>query len=367
MRILYDARSVRTSAGRYVLAGLTTSWRDDRRVGEVLAALPPEFDPAALPAGVTPLGAPGGSWLAHVRRELPALADCARADVIFSPNGFPPRDPRAVIYFQDLYHFRILPSREVSARERAGNVVRALWLARAAPACMLAVPVSSEMRCEVERRVRIPTVTIPNGVDVGDARWTGGDDRVCVMGGGGVRKGEAMAVRAWARVSHTPAARATTLDVIGVEPAARREALRELAAGLGVADRLSVAGALPRARVLERVATARLAVSCSTLEAFGLPVAEALALGAPLLCSDIPSHAELVARAGAGAMFSTGDPDSLADRMLAALDGAVPPRLLAPPVEWSWAARASEHLDAYERCGAARRSAATAEAVYVRH
>ena len=366
MRILYDARSVRTPAGRYVFHGLTTAWSRDPRVAEVLAAIPPDFDRGTLPDGVTPVPLRATSWLEHVRGELPARADAVHADVIFSPNGFPPRDPRAVIYFQDMYHFRLRPSPGVSARDHVGNIVRAHWRARAAPACMLAVPVSQHVRREVEKRLDIPVVTIPNGVDVAGDRWRGGDDRVLVMGGSGSRKGEATAVRAWADVFRAGGAARTVLEVCGVEPRGRRSELAALASQLGVAHRLVVTGALPRAEFLERIAGARLAVSCSTLEAFGLPVAEALALGAPVLCTDIPSHAELVARAGAGELFAVGDDAALAERLGRSLAGSAPPRLTAPPAGWSWAARAAEHLDAYVRFGAPAPMSAAPEGVHVR-
>lgn len=44
---------------------------------------------------------------------------------------------------------------------------------------------------------------------------------------------------------------------------------------------------------LELLRTCRAAVQCSLFEGFGMPVLEALAHGAPLLCSDIPPHREI--------------------------------------------------------------------------
>lgn len=345
MRILFDARSVSTPAGAYVFRGLTTGWLNDARVESVCAAVPPGFDGGLLPQGVEPIRATDSSWFQHIHRGLPRMADEAGADVVFVPNGLPPRDPRVVIYFQDLHHFQFLSAGR-SLGSHAANVARALWRRRAAPECRLAIPVSTDIHREVVRRLAIPITMIPNGVDVGSARWTGSDDRVVVLGGRGRRKGEDIALRAWSRVK--PSARdGLLLDIIGVEPGARREDLRSFAEQLGIGERIRIEGTMSREAYLERIASAALAVSCSRLEAFGLPVAESLAIGAPVIASDLPSHRELVARAGAGETFATGDARSLTERIELALTGSLPPRLASTPFGWSWRERARQHVDAY--------------------
>jgi glycosyltransferase involved in cell wall biosynthesis len=232
-------------------------------------------------------------------------------------------------------------------RTRSFELARAAWRRYAAPSCRLAIPVSSDIHHEVVRRLHIPITMIPNGVDVGSARWIGGSDRVVVMGGHGHRKGEQVALRAWAQLPRK-ARRGLRLDMIGVEPSDRRQALIALAAQLGIGSSVSIEGAIPREAFLERVASGVLALSCSKLEAFGLPVAEALAMGAPLLASDLPSHRELIARAGAGETLPAGDENALTRRLATALDGNPPKRLTSIPLGWSWRERARQHVDAYQ-------------------
>lgn len=108
----------------------------------------------------------------HVWRVVPAVAVKQRSNIIFSPNGMPPRDARAVAYFQDLYHFQLLNPSDTSMREQIGNVVRAIWRTIAIPTCLLAVAVSRHIEREVARRASIPVRLISNGVDVGSARWS---------------------------------------------------------------------------------------------------------------------------------------------------------------------------------------------------
>ncbi len=62
------------------------------------------------------------------------------------------------------------------------------------------------------------------------------------------------------------------------------------------------------------LAHCRAAVQCSRFEGFGLPVLEALAHGAPLVCSDLPAHREI---AGDGALFVDPlDPAAIAAALL---------------------------------------------------
>ena len=347
MRILFDARSVRTPSGLYVFQGLAASWCDNPRVSRVYAAIPEGFDSARVPRGVEPVRHEWASWLRHVGTVLPRIADRVQADIIFSPNASPPRDERSVLFFQDLFHFRPRVSKGERVRGWVGRTTRASWRAVAAPAALLGVAVSTEVLAHVRRRVRVRSVLIPNGVDVHDHRWVGDKPEVVIMGGIGSRKDEGVAIRAWARVPARTRA-GLRLHVIGVEPATRRVTLESLAASLGVAESTTVTGQLDRDAFLEIVARARVAVSCSRLEAFGLPVAEALALGAPLICSDIPAHRELMRRAGAGSHFVPHDSIDLSRRIASALDGVGPTRMTPAPEAWTWRVRADEHLDAYQ-------------------
>jgi phosphatidylinositol alpha-mannosyltransferase len=118
---------------------------------------------------------------------------------------------------------------------------------------------------------------------------------------------------------------------------------------LGGRDRVSIIGSLEHEEYLREMTEARLNVSCSTVEAFGLPVAEGLAMGAPVVCSDIPAHRELVERAGAGEIFPVGDDEALAEAFCRALRGRLPTQVAYAPAGWDWRARAREHIDAYER------------------
>jgi glycosyltransferase involved in cell wall biosynthesis len=342
MHILFDARSVRTPAGRAVLTGLTTGWLRDRRVSRVSIAVPPWLDLRIEGAGhVSIAGAP---WPVHLLSVLPGIARAIRADVVFVPNALPPRDARAVAYFQDLHHFRASETRLSSRLRRA---LRRAWWTYALSACRLGVAVSRDIEAEVSRTLRVPVKTIPLGIDVGPQRWTGTAPSIFVMGGTGERKREDLALSAWAKV---PAALriGTRLVVGGVEPAGRRSRFAALASELGISRDVDILGALPRERYLGYVAESRAALSCSSLEAFGLPVAEALALGAPVLCSAIPAHEELLASSGAGRSFEVDSAEALADGIGDVLRGGLPERLRAVPEGWSWNARARAHLDLYQ-------------------
>jgi len=347
MRILIDARSVRTPSGRYILQGLATGWRDDTRVSAVIAAVPRGFLMSDLPDGVAPLRVTSSNWATHLLTELPRAADRARADVLFCPNGIGPADPRVVVFLQDMYHFAFKAASSSAPQIALQRAIRMGIRALSHRHYKVAIAVSATIAREAERRFQLPIEIVPNGVDVEGLRWMGGDSSVVVLGGIGARKDEQTAVKAWSLLRERP--KGVTLTIIGVEPKTRRMSLRLLTRQLGIASSVSLRGTVSRPRYLGHLSKCRLAISCSRLESFGLPVAEALVMGAPLACSNIDAHADLVAGAGGGTLFAPGDAAELAAIIEAGLAGDSPPRASESLEGWDWASRAAQHVDVFQR------------------
>jgi len=348
MRILFDARSVRTQAGLLVLQGLVRGWTQDARVGEVVVAVRGDFTWFPIGETVRPVVIGKGGWVNHLCREVRQIAKRVRADIVFSPNGLQPLHPRAVVYFQDTHHFRRPTGSMSPYRSTMMWAIRRVWQSCTSPAGRLGICVSEDLLRLASRSLRLPTVMIPNGVELSENRWRGSHPKVFVMGGTGARKSEETALRAWFRIPE--AIRAGTRMVVGgVEPIERRVRLNKLLNRLGDGQHVSILGSLIHREYLRHMTEARLSVSCSRTEAFGLPAAEGLAMGAPVICSDIPAHRELVDRAHAGETFAAGDEHALAEALDRALRGGLPRQARVFPAGWDWKARAREHIDAYER------------------
>jgi teichuronic acid biosynthesis glycosyltransferase TuaC len=133
--------------------------------------------------------------------------------------------------------------------------------------------------------------------------------------------------------------------VIGDGP--ERATLARLAADLGVADRVELAGQLPHAEALARSRTAHLFAMPSIDEAFGVAYVEAMAAGLPVIgCYGEPGPQE-IAEAGDGIqLVPPGDPEALADAIAGELADS---RSLA-----TRGARARETVRrsfTWERCG----------------
>src|SRR5437016_3469270 len=82
-----------------------------------------------------------------------------------------------------------------------------------------------------------------------------------------------------------------------------------LARQLGVGEHVCFAGDVPNAKVAELIREARLLVFPTWCESFGLPLAEALAMGAPAVAADIPACREV--GGDAAWYYSPGEVDSL--------------------------------------------------------
>lgn len=141
-------------------------------------------------------------------------------------------------------------------------------------------------------------------------------------------KGVSLAVRAFA-AARIPDAR---LVVIGRGKELAR--VKELAASLSVAERITFTGRLPREEVLRTVAGARVLLHGAMHEEAGLAVSEALAYGTPVVCLDRGGPPELLrhwpdvwSRA-----VVPGDRETTVQRMATALEEC----LSMPPLETGW-------------------------------
>lgn len=124
------------------------------------------------------------------------------------------------------------------------------------------------------------------------------------------------------------------LVVVGAPEAGCEALLRRMVSTPDVVHRPDV----PDAALPAYYAGARVLVSPSAAEGFGLPVIEALAAGTPVVCSDIPAHREV---AGSFARFVDVSGDDLPERLAAAIDAEI-----AEPTVQDQAA-VTEHLEGF--------------------
>lgn len=130
-------------------------------------------------------------------------------------------------------------------------------------------------------------------------------------------KGQDVLIRAFARVAERfPDVQ---LELLG---SGRLEAdCRALATSLGIGARCSLPGEVPRSMALQEMARARICVVPSRSEAFGMAVVEAMAVGAPIIATNVGGIPEVVRNGQDGVLVPPDDPLALAatlERLLAA-------------------------------------------------
>jgi glycosyltransferase involved in cell wall biosynthesis len=161
--------------------------------------------------------------------------------------------------------------------------------------------------------VREKISVIPNGVPLEEfeaaqpavLEVSRGETRVAFVGRCVAQKDHATLLRALAVVPDTH------LLLVGDGPL--RPQLEELAQTLGIRQRVSFLGW--RADVARVLKASDIYVHSTYSDGFGIAACEAMAAGLPVLASDVPGLAEVVA--GAGILFPQGDDKALADHLAA--------------------------------------------------
>jgi glycosyltransferase involved in cell wall biosynthesis len=112
-----------------------------------------------------------------------------------------------------------------------------------------------------------------------------------------------------------PAARLTLVDDDEPDNVARKRAAR-----IGVANRLDIVGRVEIERLVSLYRSAALVVVPSRYEGFGLPAAEAMACGTPVVACAAGALPEVVKTGGGGLLVPPNDPRALARAITALLE-----------------------------------------------
>ncbi len=320
-RVFLDARKARDfGIGRYVIGLLSALAR--RGEFELVAAVLPG-DEALLPSGVAPAVCAAGHYTVRELVAVSALVRRVRPDLFHAPHYVVPFFPPAatVVTVHDLMHLHrpehASPAKRAYARWMVGRALRlsarVIAVSEATKKEILAFGPEHSGKVDV----------IPNGVE--EKFFLEGEER------------NAGVCRVPAALSRVPSFERPYLLFLGNDKphknldgllaafASLRKAepdLELILAGVStsrpVPPGTRALGLVPDAELLPLLRGARALVLPSFAEGFGLPVAEAMAAGTPVACSDLPALREVAG--DAAVFFDPHDTASLA-RAVAGLLG----------------------------------------------
>lgn len=401
MRVLLDCRMATwTGIGRYT-AGLARALaeRDDVELVQLCAVgeRPPVCGEGArggwraAAAGGRPGGTSGGRRAGAERRvaevmyvsghpfgprgaaQVGRAAVRARVDLVHSvhfPTPLPARGP-LVVTLHDLTPLLVpgvIPS-------TAGRAAYRLWNLRAAHVADLILVPSAATAADVERllpHARGKVVVVPEAADdfaagpVGPlpARLAAATAVEYLLAVGPVKphKGLETLLRAFTVLAAARPSLALVVAGVAAPAGGLPAGLPQgLAAALqpGVRTRVVWAGRVDDASLRALYAGAVAFVMPAFHEGFGLPVLEAMALGAPVVCARAASLPEVAG--DAAVLFPAGDVSALAAAVARLLDdAALRDRLRAAgrarAAQFTWAAAAAATVDAYREALACHRT-----------
>jgi glycosyltransferase involved in cell wall biosynthesis len=228
-----------------------------------------------------------------------------------------PGRTRVITTIHDVAFFRrpelARRSAGMALRLRAYRLLVRLSARRADVVCAVTQAAADEMVMDVpEARGKIRI--LPNATDMVPFDRLASDpapDAIVLVGMISARKGVADLVRAYAQGD--PALRSRKLVLVGPGHEDYVANIRRIASELGVADCLTITGAISDAELMNWYRQAAVVVLPSHLEGFGLPILEAMAMGIPTVASTLPAIREVTD--GASVLVPPGDIAQLADAL----------------------------------------------------
>ncbi|HET8888979.1 MAG TPA: glycosyltransferase family 1 protein [Candidatus Angelobacter sp.] len=327
MKIAFDLRRIgNPGIGRYMKC-LTEAVTAQAPGNEYLLILPPGGDDLVNAPQAVKICPRLKYYSLREQVELPRILSRHRVDLLHSPHFLLPllRPCPAVATIHDVIYLACsqdLPS-------RAGRLYyRAMMNACSRMAARI-ITDSEHSRREIARYLnadpdRIDVIypgvdrafhPVTDAVQLADVRSRFGIDREYILCVGiyKLRKNHAGLLRAFQRCL----ANGTQAQLVIAGPMAEGEAvLRRLAAELGVAEHVVFTGFVNDADLRALYSAARVCVCPSLYEGFGFTVLEAMACGAPVVCSGATSLPEV---AGDAALyFDPHDPEEMASQLVSA-------------------------------------------------
>jgi glycosyltransferase involved in cell wall biosynthesis len=196
-----------------------------------------------------------------------------------------------------------------------GSIAWAIeWLAMRLPDRIIAASPHTAERLQTALRGRKPIITVPNGIDIDTIRSTYPDTEITDLVAVGRLIGHKRVDMLLDVIAllHSRGMHATC-RIIGDGP--ERHALEERAGALGISDTVEFRGNVSEQKELYAlVKAAKVFVSLSAREGFGMAVLEAIACGIPVLTTSAPNNLaqHLVARYSRGVVCQSGV-DAVAD------------------------------------------------------
>ena len=321
MRVVFDAFSVRTGTTAIVLENLLIGWTQLPYADELIVLASPQSQFTPPPGVRVELVEPpaakriGDLWLRSfgVRKHCRRLGADALVSLVTASALLGTKCPRGAVVY-DLRHE--LRPQQFSRRRRAARKLSYAWTFRTADALCC---ISQRTRDDLVRtrpRLARKAVAAPLGGDHA-LTWTVDEPpagQYAIAFGHFANKNADAVIEAWAQFCKTD--HDVTLRLVGMSGADRASAARRIAE-LGIENRVELMPWLDDAQFKACFAAASLVVFPSDFEGFGLPAAEAMWLGIPLVVSEDPALAEVTG--GHAIVARDLSPAPLAESMRAAL------------------------------------------------